>query len=523
MTKKQNLCIGIFYLLVPTVANLVVLAVTLSIEFPLPQNHEYEIWIAFLDAHKILGNVFTSLSFVISIFLGVIFTAPIFKGSERAKINAANSSVALASIGILGWILILIFQTYLTAYIRISSGEKIYGTLKNSAMFTMFAATLAFVVTFLILETANRAKILKLYFPSGNISKTKNLIRPSLRLIFLMYYIGIGAFPVTALLFALVTKEKNLGVEISRNMIATMSIFLLAGIFITLLLANILRNPLKELACAAQKISEGDLKNRVQVSSGDEIGMLGDSFNEMSRSLLEKEFMKEVFGKVVTPDVRDHLLGDGMAGISLGGENMRVTILFCDIRGFTSLSEKMECEKVVRLLNEYFSKMSECIIRHNGIINKYIGDAIMAIFGAPIKSSTHAKDAYLAALEMRNALVQVNRDFEKIGFSQIKFGIGIHTGTVLAGNIGSPARMEYTVIGDNVNIASRIEGLCKEYKRDLLISESSVNEMSSEENFADKNFTDEKFADEKKFPAPHFLCEANIRGKEEKIKLYEVI
>lgn len=523
MTKKQNLCIGIFYLLVPTVANFVVLAVTLSIEFPLPQNHEYEIWIAFLDAHKILGNVFTSLSFVISIFLGVIFTVPIFKGSERAKINAANSSIALASIGILGWILILIFQTFLTAYIRIFSGEKIYGTLKNSAMFTMFAATLAFVVTFLILETANRAKILKLYFPSGNISKTKNLIRPSLRLIFLMYYIGIGAFPVTTLLFALVTKEKNLGVEISRNMIATMSIFLLAGIFITLLLANILRNPLKELACAAQKISEGDLKNRVQVSSGDEIGMLGDSFNEMSRSLLEKEFMKEVFGKVVTPDVRDHLLGDGMAGISLGGENMRVTILFCDIRGFTSLSEKMECEKVVRLLNEYFSKMSECIIRHNGIINKYIGDAIMAIFGAPIKSATHAKDAYLAALEMRNALVQVNRDFEKIGFPQIKFGIGIHTGTVLAGNIGSPSRMEYTVIGDNVNIASRIEGLCKEYKRDLLISESSVNEMSSEENFADKNFTDEKFADEKKFPAPHFLCEANIRGKEEKIKLYEVI
>ena len=200
MTKKQNLCIGIFYLLVPTVANFVVLAVTLSIEFPLPQNHEYEIWIAFLDAHKILGNVFTSLSFVISIFLGVIFTVPIFKGSERAKINAANSSVALASIGILGWILILIFQTFLTAYIRISSGEKIYGTLKNSAMFTMFAAMLAFVVTFLILETANRAKILKLYFPSGNNSKTKNLVRPSLRLIFLMYNIGLGALPVTALL-----------------------------------------------------------------------------------------------------------------------------------------------------------------------------------------------------------------------------------------------------------------------------------------------------------------------------------
>lgn len=510
MTKKQNLFIGAFYLLVPIAANFLVLSVTLMIDFPLPKSSEYEIWLAFLEAHKILTNVPTVLSFVVAIFLAAVFIAPIFRGSGRAKINAANSPTALASLGILGWILMLAFQSLFVACIYFSSGEKIFGVLKNSAMFTLLAASLAFVVTFLILETANRTKILKLYFPDGNISAAKGLIRPSLRLTFLMYYVGVGVFPAVVLLFALVTKEKNLGIEISFNLIAVMSIFLPAGFFITLLLADILRKPLKQLARAAQKISEGDLKSRVDVSSGDEIGMLGDSFNEMSRSLSEKEFMKDVFGKIVTPDVRDHLLGGGMEGISLGGENMRVTILFCDIRGFTSLSEKMECEKVVRLLNEYFSAMSECIIRHNGIINKYIGDAIMAIFGAPVKSATHAKDAYLSALEMRRALVRVNAGFEKAGFPQIRFGIGIHTGAVLAGNIGSPARMEYTVIGDSVNIASRIEGLCKEYGHDLLISESTVNEIEDERDFSGN-------AD---VPRPQFLCESDIRGKEEKIRLY---
>lgn len=509
MTKKQSFFIGIFYLIVPVIANFLVLSVTLMIDFPLPKNSEYKIWIAFLDAHKILTGVPTLFSFIIAILFAAVFVAPVFKGSERAKINAANSPVVLASLGILGWILMLLFQTAIVVFIHLSSGEKIYGILKNSATFTLLAAMLAFVVTFLILETANRAKILKLYFPRGNIAKTKGLIRPSLRLIFLMYYIGVGVFPTIVLLFALVTKEKNLGIEISYNLIMAMSIFLPAGISITLLLADILRKPLKDLSFAARRISEGDLKNQVRVSSGDEIGMLGDSFNEMSASLLEKEFMKDVFGKIVPPEVREHLLGDGMSGISLGGEKLRVTILFCDIRGFTSLSEKMQCEKVVQLLNKYFTGMGECIARHNGIINKYIGDAIMAIFGAPMKSTTHAKDAYLAALEMRKALVQVNQEFEKSGFPQIKFGIGIHTGVVLAGNIGSASRMEYTVIGDNVNIASRIEGLCKEYRRDILLSESTASEIS--------------FSEDEYFPRPQFLCDSPIRGKEEKIRLYESV
>ena len=178
--------------------------------------------------------------------------------------------------------------------------------------------------------------------------------------------------------------------------------------------------------------------------------------------------------------------------------------MFCDIRGFTSLSENMEPEKIVSFLNEYFTGLEECIAAHGGIINKYIGDAVMALFGAPIRSQNHAEEAYLAALDMRKKLAKMNERFSKNGLPVIRFGIGLHSGEVLAGNIGAANRLEYTVIGDTVNTASRIEGLCKIYKKDLLISENTVAKIKEK-------------TDEKSFI---FLDEAEIRGRKERVKIY---
>ena len=179
----------------------------------------------------------------------------------------------------------------------------------------------------------------------------------------------------------------------------------------------------------------------------------------MADSLAEKEFMRDTFGKIVDPEVRDYLMkekeSDGLSG--LGGETREVTVLFCDIRSFTAMSEKMEAAEVVSLLNKYFTALGQCITRHHGIINKYIGDAIMAIFGAPVKSDNSAKDAFEAAIDMKKALIEVNKDFLKEDLPEVRFGIGIHTGPVFAGTIGAANRMEYTVIGDTVNTASRIE------------------------------------------------------------------
>ena len=163
------------------------------------------------------------------------------------------------------------------------------------------------------------------------------------------------------------------------------------------------------------------------------------------------------------------------------------------------MSEKMAADQVVNLLNRYFTVLGNCITKHHGIINKYIGDAIMAIFGAPVESENSARDAIEAALDMRKSLADLNESLEKDGLPAIRFGIGIHTGNVFAGTIGAQNRMEYTVIGDTVNTASRIENLCKNFKVDLLVSQASENMSGLKLNF---------------------LSETEIRGKEEKMKVY---
>ena len=270
-------------------------------------------------------------------------------------------------------------------------------------------------------------------------------------------------------------------------------------------LSNLILNPLKNLTEASKRIQSGDYKTRVGIVTADELGLLADSFNDMSDSLAEKEFMRDTFGKVVDPEVRDYLMGNGKEslGTTLGGETRDVTVLFCDIRSFTAMSEKMEASAVVQLLNKYFTVLGKCITAHHGIINKYIGDAIMAIFGAPVSSNNSAKDALDAALDMRKALVEVNKDFEAEGLPQLKFGIGIHTGPVFAGTIGAANRMEYTVIGDTVNTASRLESLCKTYTTDLLLSEASAERIDENNEL-------------------EFIADAQIRGKTETMKLYTV-
>ena len=189
-------------------------------------------------------------------------------------------------------------------------------------------------------------------------------------------------------------------------------------------------------------------------------------------------------------------------GTALGGETHEVTVLFCDIRSFTAMSEKMSASDVVLLLNKYFTALGKCITAHHGIINKYIGDAIMAIFGAPVQSENSARDAFEAAIDMRKALIEVNKAFKESGFPELRFGIGIHTGPVFAGTIGAENRMEYTVIGDTVNTASRLESLCKTYTKDLLLSESSAEKLGKENS------------------GLSFVADAEIRGKSEPMKIY---
>ncbi|MBO7613299.1 MAG: adenylate/guanylate cyclase domain-containing protein, partial [Treponema sp.] len=343
--------------------------------------------------------------------------------------------------------------------------------------------------------------VLPALYPQGNISTVNRASLSSLKNMFLFYFFSAAVFPTAYLGIRLFfTKRYNVEIPNYLDFVFTL-LLLLIGLVLTFLIAYFFQRPLKKLTESANEISKGNYDVATKICSNDEMGILGDSFNAMAKSLKEKEFMRDTFGKIVTPQVRDYLLS---GNASLGGQNLDVTVMFCDIRGFTTLSEHMKPEEVVSLLNSYFTGLEKCIASHGGVINKYIGDAVMALFGAPVPSSTHAMDAYLAALDMRKSLVEMNKGFVQKGMPEIHFGIGLHSGPVLAGNIGASSRMEYTVIGDTVNTASRIEGLCKNYKTDLLISQSTALLIDKEEGANGLTF----------------VAESEIRGRKEKVRLY---
>lgn len=193
----------------------------------------------------------------------------------------------------------------------------------------------------------------------------------------------------------------------------------------------------------------------------------------------QKNQISDHFGSYVSAEVRDDILKGKAA---LGGDEVEVTVLFADIRNFTALSEKHMPAEVVTMLNQYFTEMVRAITQHGGTVNKFIGDAIMAVFGAPRKLENHAVSAVLAAREMLARLEAHNYLQSAKGEPIFDIGIGLHSGNAIAGNIGAESRKEYTVIGDAVNLASRVEGLTKQYGISLLVTDSVVQRLPDEFN-----------------------------------------
>jgi adenylate cyclase len=163
----------------------------------------------------------------------------------------------------------------------------------------------------------------------------------------------------------------------------------------------------------------------------------------------------------------------------LGGKRREMTVLFSDIRGFTTVTERGNPEDLVRQLNEYFSRMVEIVFKHKGTVDKFVGDMVMALFGAPLDDADHAEHAVQAAIEMVRELGELNKAWAAKGMAQLDIGIGVNSGDMIAGNIGSSSIMSYTVIGDNVNLGSRLESLNKEYKTRIIISDATRTRLQS--------------------------------------------
>ena len=239
-------------------------------------------------------------------------------------------------------------------------------------------------------------------------------------------------------------------------------------------LAGGMTAPIQTLVRGMREVLRGNFDLRLQVVREDEIGFLAQSFDEMVEGLAEKERIRDTFGRFVSPSVAEAVLeGKGV----LRGERREVSILFQDIRGFTTLSERTDPGVLVGMLNQFFTEMVAAVEAEGGIVKQFTGDGVMALFGAPIKHDNDPERAVRAALNMVTRLTDLNGRLATQGFPDIRIGVGIHTGEVIAGQIGPDERIEYGVVGDPVNLASRIEGLTKELQATILISESTASKL----------------------------------------------
>ena len=288
-----------------------------------------------------------------------------------------------------------------------------------------------------------------------------------------------------------------------RNIYLMTAVLFIAVLFIWFF-SKTISSPVKDLADASDQIEQGHFEVDLVPRSHDEIGLLTERFVSMGKGLAERERLKDTFGRFINKEIAEKA---ARGELTLGGETKEVTIFFSDIRSFTAISEKLEPYEVVEFLNDYMTRMVDCVNVTHGVVDKFIGDAVMAVWGAPISDGSPAQDALncvRAALMMRSALLEFNKGRGGVKKPIIKIGCGINTGPVIAGQIGSNQRMEYTVIGDAVNFASRTESLNKPLGTDILITENTYNLIKD-----------------------HVLVEqmpsVTVKGKEKPVSMYAVV
>jgi class 3 adenylate cyclase len=273
------------------------------------------------------------------------------------------------------------------------------------------------------------------------------------------------------------------------------------GVLGATLLAMVLSGPIARLVRASRSIAAGNFKVSLPVTSNDELGDLTVAFNDMARSLREKEMIKRAFTRYVAREVVDEILKDPER-LVLTGERREVTVLFCDVRGFTPLSERLKPEEVVLLLNEFYTLTIETTFKHDGTLDKFLGDGVMCIFGAPIPRPDHAIQAVRTALAMQAAVDELSARRVKAGQDAIAVGIGVSAGEVVAGTVGTEDRMEYTAIGDSVNLASRLESNAKPGQ--ILISHRTFEMVRD-------------------MVEVRAMGAIRVKGKEEQVEVYELL
>jgi len=324
--------------------------------------------------------------------------------------------------------------------------------------------------------------------PDGELGALR-VARLRVRTRLLAVFLLLGLMPLAVLAMAALTRidalqgaDAQTAAAIVRNLNFVIVTLVVGGVAVSVglaaLVAASVAEPLRAVQRAMARVQGGDLAARCDVVSNDEIGAVAEGFNAMVQGLREREAIRETFGRYVSPEVRDEILA---GRVSVAGAQREVTILFADLRDFTPWVERTAPSEVVADLNAYFSEMDAAIRDHGGLVLQFIGDEIEAVFGAPVADPHHADAAVAAARQMNRRLGAWNARRREAGKAELRHGIGIHSGSVIAGNVGSSERMSYALVGDAVNVASRIQALNKDFGTETLVSDTTRARLASAE------------------------------------------
>jgi adenylate cyclase len=437
-----------------------------------------------IDLAKVIDRIFLPCAFIIPLIITLLYERPVRtylnslyrhaalspEMTAAARRRLLNEPFFLIAVDFGIWMVAAALYPFL--FWLFDAGKQV---VQSTFFLNFYTGLITTTVAFFVFEHVLQRRVVPHFFPKGGLFMTPKTIRIRIRTRLVALLFACNLVPIFAYIRTALDPFLALD-EIRRTILNDSFVFIAVGIWVIILVSGNLTRPLREIILVLGNVRNGRFDRRVRVTSNDEIGYTGDVINEMNRGLRERDFIKETFGKYVTSEIRDEILS---GKVPLDGEIKEVSVLFADLRDFTPMVESTPPKEVVKILNGYFKEMGESIQKYDGIVLQYIGDEIEAVFGAPVFREDHASKAVKAALEMNRRLGIYNEDLQHRGYPPLMHGIGIHTGEVLAANIGSPERLSYALVGDTVNLASRLQGLNKEFGTETIISRSTRSRLDN--------------------------------------------
>ena len=430
---------------------------------------------------------YQTLGYVVATTAILIYLRPLFAyfrcdpsqaAPEVVQRRSINAPAVIAFVGLLPWLLnSVVYPITTVVHFGTWKPELASQQIVSPVVNGFLAAT----TTYLLLDWLFRAMVLPRVFPAGRLAEVSGSWALGVRARLLIFLVAVAFVPLFTMLGLIraAAVRINDGADTATVVPAlthagevTFAVYLALGMAFTVILARTFTQPLTDVVSALRRLRRGDLGTRLQSTASDELGVLQDGVNAMAEGLQERERILTTFGRVVEPAVRDHLLA---GNVRLGGEERFVTVLFADLRGFTALGERLPPGEVVSILNEYFSAVATWVRVEGGYVDKFIGDGILVVFGLFGAADDAARQesaaaALRCALGLPARLAALNAARAASGAPPLAQSIGLASGAVIAGTIGAEDRFEYTVIGDAVNVASRLQEAAKQREHPLLVT-----------------------------------------------------